>query len=372
CLLFSFVIVFFCAAISSFATETDRPGTFFSDQQIEKAQQIKERYGIDTIFLYTDQLSEETDQLRQFTKDYLIQNQITNKYFVLAENPEYYYYEWSEDLDDVFHSIDGTYIVNSISYDESGNLLSPGDAEDLYYDLLAKMLENRTNCPYKYIIDQAGVLTDAEEKEINNTLISFREKNKFDLVVVLTNGVSNSDRMPFADDYYDYNGYAKDGALLLVNINEFDTYTKGNSWISTSGSCIDLISSDDISDIGSDLTPLLLDGNYFEAVNKFPDLVNRTIKAQKVGTYGAMGAVTAAVCVIVAFIYCGKLKRQLKSVQDAIDANDYIVGNSLNIARAYDHYLYSHVTKTERQSKSSSGSSSHTSSSGSSHGGGGF
>ncbi len=224
--------------------------------------------------------------------------------------------------------------------------------------------------PYPYINDQADVLTEEQERALDEKLGSFSRENALDLVVVLASGIDTEyDRMTFADDYYDYNGYAEDGALLLVNLDALGCYTRGNSWLSTAGSCIDRITPEDISDIGAELTPLLLNGSYYEAVSLFPDLVGNVLQAHRTGNLGIMGLIALVVGFIGAFAYTGKLKKQLKSVSDAANANSYVVDHSLTVTRGYDHFLYATITKTKKESKSSS---SHTSSSGSSHGGGGF
>ena len=51
-----------------------------------------------------------------------------------------------------------------------------------------------------------------------------------DLVVVTANTLGGKSPMEYADDYYDYNGYTDDGALLLVSMEDRDW------WISTKGS----------------------------------------------------------------------------------------------------------------------------------------
>lgn len=233
--------------------------------------------------------------------------------------------------------------------------------------------EYGANCPYKYIKDQADVLTDSQENELEDILTEFRENNKFDLVIVFANCVETYDRMSFSDDYFDYNGYGygngRDGALLLVNVAKDKTYSVSNSWISTSGRGIDFINDDDISEIGSKLTPLLLNGSYYNAGKLFPTLVKSGIDAKKTKSYAIIGIISLIVSIIVAFIYCGKLKGDLKSVKLATNANEYAVPGSLKINRSYDHFLYANVSKTRRESKSSS---THTSSSGRTHGGGGF
>ena len=221
-----------------------------------------------------------------------------------------------------------------------------------------------------FVYDQDGVLTDAQEQTLNDKLTAFREKNQFDLVIVFANGVL--DRKSYADGFYDQNdfgyGKSKDGALLLVNVGPDHTYTKSNSWISTCGSGMELIPDEDISDIGAELTPLLLEKKFYEAADRFADLADAKIHEAKVGRILRTVLITAAVCTICAFIYCGKLKRQLKSVHFAADANNYVVENSLGITRAYDHFLYAHVSRVAKESNSSHSSGS----SGSSHGGGGF
>lgn len=371
--LMTFVIAISCVSISAFAVDTSRVGTFYTDKQVAQAKDIKDKYDIDAVFYCTNESMEDANALAVATSEYLAKNKLTEKYFIFSLSSDYYYYTWSDDLKDVFHSVDGDYIADTIFDNESVSSVSK--FEDEYYKILSNMLENRTNAPYKYIKDQAGVLTDEQESKLNEKLTAFKEDNNLDLVVVLTNGIDNGsvyndDRMAFADDYYDYNGYDKNGALLLVNIESGTTYTSGNSWISTSGKCIKLISDDDISSIGSKLTPILGAGEYYDAVDRFPDIVSGVISGNKMHNAGIIALITFIVCIIGAFVYTGRLKRQLKSVGDATDANNYIVDNSLNISHAYDHYLYSHVTKTAKESKS--GSSTHTSSSGSSHGGGGF
>ncbi len=355
----------------TFALETTRPGTFFTEEQVAKSQEIKDKFGFDAILLYAEDQANDFDTLNRYKDSFIEKSGINEKYFVFAFNNEYYCYEWSDDLDEVFHSIDGIYIAKSIAHDN----LSPSEIEDGFFDIIIKMTENRLSAPYKYIKDHAGVLTDSQEKAINEKLISFYKDNDADLVVVLTNGLDNGDyynddRMDYADDYYDYNGYSKDGALLLVNISAFDEYFSKNSWISTSGKFIGRISDDDVSDIGSKLTPILENGDYNRAVNEFITLVEKDIKDDNAQSIGSLVLIVIVVSVIVAFVYTGRLKKELKSVQSATEANDYLVDNSLVLTGSYDHFLYSHVTKTAKSS--SNGSSSHTSSSGSSHGGGGF
>ncbi len=135
--------------------------------------------------------------------------------------------------------------------------------------------------------------------------------------------------------------------------------------------------------------PQLSSGNYYEAFNTLVDKSAEAMEAYKTGgefppeytseissgskePYNPATGVAAFIIIglIVAFIYTGILKGQLKSVRYAANANNYIDENSVDINVSKDTFLYASVTKTVRETKSSGGgSSTHTSSSGRSHGG---
>lgn len=365
------IAVFVCAPV--FGAEDSIPA---ENEAINKASlAIKEKYGIEAylICIFDDETPSDAANI-------LIEEEgISTNYIVLAVSESLYYCEWSEDLDTVFNHGDDDYILYSIiDYNDDGKVVfNPESMSTKYYSLLDTMLCNRLNNPYKYIADQAGVLSDTEKKAIDDKLQAFREENEYDVVIVTVTGISPDDRMEYADDYYDYNGYGygddKDGVLLLVNIDAGNEYFQGNSWISTCGKLIDPIDDDAVSSIGGELTPLLLEGKYYDAVNLFPDLI-----CEEVSDYNRSKVIfivffAGIFSVIVACLYTNKLKKALKSVRYADNANDNIVDGSMSISRSYDNFLYSHVSKTARpSSSSSSSSSSHTSSSGTSHGGGGF
>lgn len=234
---------------------------------------------------------------------------------------------------------------------------------------------NSSPSQYKYVVDLADVLTDEEEKALNDAIVKAYEQNGYDLVILTTKGVDPDYRMSTADDYYDYNDYCGDGALLLSNFQDDGTYVPGNSWISTSGSCINAITDEDIQDLGSFITVDLELGDYYEGFEWFVSETQQIVKDNYVSTRGKKLFIVVASTIIVgligAFVYTNKLKRQLISVEEARDANNYLVDGSLNITKARDIYLYSNIVKKEKP-KNDSKSSTHTSSSGSSHGGGGF
>lgn len=235
----------------------------------------------------------------------------------------------------------------------------------------ASFAEEEATATKNYVIDLADVLTDEDEQRISESIVEAIEDCKMDIVVVTVEDLEGKSTMEYADDYYDYNGYDEDGVLYLLHVED-GIYSRGNSWISTSGKAIDAIHDDDIQDIGSDITPDLLEGNYTAAILEYVSQAHSLIKQSTSINFKKMAAWAIIVGVIVMVIVNNILKGQLKSVKEATDASNYIVDGSISVLGSYDHFLYSTVTSTKRQNSSSSGSSTHTSSSGNTHGGGRF
>ena len=57
------------------------------------------------------------------------------------------------------------------------------------------------------IVDDANVLTEAQEDKLLSYINKVSEDNSFDLVIVTINTLNNKDVTAYADDYFDYNGY---------------------------------------------------------------------------------------------------------------------------------------------------------------------
>lgn len=225
-----------------------------------------------------------------------------------------------------------------------------------------------------YFVDTADLIPDENEGEIELLLNTFSAKNKFDLVVVTIEDTQGKSLMEYADDFFDYNGYGygkkHDGVLLLIRVHD-GVYTRGNCWVSTTGKGIDVFSDEDIQNVGKEITPYLLNSEYSNAITSFVSCSEEQIKSYKSSNTFFVLGVAVVIGLIGAFIYTRSLKNKLNSVRQARDASNYIVDGSIAVSNQYDHFIYSNVVRTAKQS-SSSGSSTHTSSSGTTHGGGGF
>ncbi len=210
------------------------------------------------------------------------------------------------------------------------------------------------------LVDNADVLTEAEEQNVLSVLDRLSEKHKCDIVIVTTNDTGSKTMMEYADDYFDYNGYSENGVLLLVNMKQRDM------WISTCGTCIDEIPDDDV--LFNQFTDYISYGEYEEGFIAFAKACSDELSPNIL----ACIVVAVVVGLIVALVGTGILKKQLISVKKNDNANSYVREGSLNLTVNSDRFLYKNVSKTVRQSSSSSrGTSTHRSSSGRSHGGGG-
>lgn len=355
------------------------------------AQDIKDEHGVEVILLLTD----EDVSINSLVEDYENENGLPKSYFLLAITSQYYRFDWSSNIEMMVQKGDDSMIIGDVvRYDNDGNpILDPDTVAENYFLCMKQYFDDNMSAEtrepidqtattsnytstFRYIQDQAEVLTKNERADLNNAFKEFAANKEMDLVVVFTSGLDPSQRQSYADDFFDDNGYGvgedRDGALLLVNVKADGSYSEGNAWISTSGAMIDLLSDERISEIGSEITPMLVAGQYAQAAEAYKDKVSNYLVATTAKSIGIKVLVTLLVAIGIAFLYTTTLKGQLKSVQDAYEANDYVVDNSMKITNQYDHFLYADVVSVKIEKEDKGGSSTHTSSSGNTHGGGGF
>lgn len=232
---------------------------------------------------------------------------------------------------------------------------------------------------YPRLFDGADLLTDPEEEKLLQKLDEISARQDCDVVVVTTTGTHGYTVQEYADDFYDFHGYADDGVLLLISMAERDWY------ISTKGYGMTAINDDGWPYIGEEITPQLSDGDYYDAFAHFADLCDQFItqaKTDKPYTRSTLPKkplskswiiIAAVIGLVVGGMVSSSMKGKLKSVRWQPNANQYLRQNSLHLTDSRDTFLYTTVTRTEipRESSSRSGGGSHSSSSGSSHGGGG-
>ena len=236
---------------------------------------------------------------------------------------------------------------------------------------------------YERVQDLAGLLSDNEEASLVTKLNELSERQKMDIIVLTTDTLNGKTPRDYADDIYDYGnfgyGESRDGALLLISIEDNDWY------ISTCGYGITVFTDAGIEYIGKQIKGDLSDSNFASAFDKFADLCDEFITQARTGKpYDVrnlpkepLSLIWIPIAIVVGFVLSlnieGRMKAKLKTVRFQAAANSYIKDGSLNITESREMFLYNTVTRTAKpkDSDSGGGSSTHTSSSGSSHGGGG-
>jgi uncharacterized protein len=227
------------------------------------------------------------------------------------------------------------------------------------------------------LVDGADLLASREEERLLTKLNTISEKYGMDVVIVTTDTLEGKTPSAYADDFYDYNGYADDGVLLLVSMEDNDW------WISTTGYGISAFTDAGIEYLGELFVPDLSNGDYAEAFESYADNCDAFIARSKTGDpYDSYNlpkepfnlffnlAVCLGIGLLIGVIVTAIMKSQLKSVRSQSGAADYVKTGSMNITQRQDLFLYRDVRRVEKP-KSSSGSTTHRSSSGRSHGGGG-
>lgn len=232
-----------------------------------------------------------------------------------------------------------------------------------------------------YMVDDAGLLSDAQAATIETQLSELSKKQGIDFVVFTENNPDISSPANAADDFFDYNGYGTgadhSGALLYINMATRDCY------ISTCGYAITAFTDAGLDYMIAQIAPSLSDEDYVSAFETYISLCDDFMEQAKSGEpydrndmpKGAFPflryfIISLAVGGAIGLIYVLVLRSQLKSVAPNESAADYMVPGSMHLTKSREYFLYHTIHRTQRaQNQSHGGSSTHVSSSGVSHGG---
>jgi len=225
------------------------------------------------------------------------------------------------------------------------------------------------------IVDNAGILSASQKEDLQRLTGSIFQTYKFDLVIVTERDIGRTSPMVYADDYYDYNGYGPDGCLFLQVTGSRDY------WISTSGAGMEILNDYAFGKLERDIVKFLSAGNNYDAYLAFIQdwelFLSLDRNYRSYNFFYEWNYVLVAVSWVVAFliglIVVQVWKKGMNTALPQRAAAGYIVPGSLVFRVRKDDFLYSTVTRTQRQTESGSsgGGGIHTGSSGRSHGGGG-
>ena len=242
------------------------------------------------------------------------------------------------------------------------------------------------------LYDNGGILTGSEQSEIESLCDEYSQKADADIIILTENGI-DTNRKTFIEDFYDSNDTVlTDSIILLINMDPDNRGVEVQGY----GQAEFNLSDSRLEKILDDITPMLKDGNYYDAMKEYvlkaehymnsgPDTdyqhteqdnanynenyYEDSQKAKKINIpvllliSAAIGGITVGV---MAYRSGGKM---------TVSQGTYLSeGNSRILAR-HDRYIRTSTTKTKRPDPSSGSSGSSggggVSSGGSSHSGAG-
>lgn len=250
-----------------------------------------------------------------------------------------------------------------------------------------KQINAALKTPYvnskELVYDFATLFTDDEIEHLKEKTHEISLKEKYSIVIVTVFSLGTKTPMEYADDFFDYNDFGKDGILLLISIGSRDVY------ISTSGEGQLLFDNDRVENAISQITPSLSNGFYGTGASKFLTLVDRAFEKgisdkmslctinDDLGNYTCKKPLPLIFIILgsilVSFLTTFFITKKYKRIKMAKDAQTYLSRDEKDFYEKKDTLINTRTTRTYISSSSSgsSGGSSHSGSSGGSHGGGG-
>lgn len=233
------------------------------------------------------------------------------------------------------------------------------------------------------LVDDADLLRSDQEELLTEKLDRISSEGECDVAIVTVNSLGDKTSTEFADDFYDYSGYgmgdSDDGIMLVISIEERD-------WAITAHAFGIYAFTDAGQEyIMNKVTPLLIEGEYDGAFNKFADQCDDFIIQARNGEPYDSGSLPKwyttktlffwiipclIASAVISSIHMRREKRNLRNVKRKAGARDYAGGTKLTAKS--DRFLYKTVTRTlivDDDELGNSGSSTHISSSGEVHGG---
>ena len=408
----------FCLSAGGVCVSTDETLTDEETQTLEAMHRsLRERYGIEAFFLI-DYGYEGGEDFHRYAKAYLTENAETEDALVFAVSSSTFYINARGKAGELLEDDDLDLLYEAIEEaDEAGEQYL---AAVRFYGALDRLLaeragtapaEEQTQAPGAVpgaveipdeispvrgdrLVDQAELLSEADETALRQKLDSISENLQFDVMIVTAAHIGSRTPMEFADDYFDYNGFGYgetfDGCVFLVSMAERDW------WISTCGFGETALTDGYFMEYirYSKVITKLSNGDYSAAFNAFADVVNDFVTEAKTNEpyspthryhewkYKVAGVAVSLSLGLLSGWLVMKKKRDgyVGVIQKKGEAAAYLVG-PVQLVDSKDTFLRSNVTRTRRVTQSSGSSSasrssysssgSHTSSSGRSHGGGG-
>ncbi len=233
------------------------------------------------------------------------------------------------------------------------------------------------------LVDDADLLTDAEEAQLLTKAAELSSKHGVDIVMHTARSTGGLYSRTYADQYYYYNNYGfgenYDGILLVIFKQGSTVYSR----VSAEGAGAINLTDVNLDRLESRTEGYAEDGQYYKAFDWWlcqVDHMRRTGRVSRsIASWGIWTAIEAAVASIVGGIGLGSAKSKMRTPTVKTNANAYVAADGVGIRSVRDDFINTTITRRYDpvKTKSSGGgggssySSSYHGSSGSSHSGSG-
>ena len=213
------------------------------------------------------------------------------------------------------------------------------------------LLPARAQSGKNYLWDRGGTLTDSQRVQISAKLEKVSAERGCDVAIATVYSLGGRDVQRYAHELYDTHGCgqgsSRDGILLLIAVSEreYAFSTNGFVYESFTNAALDLLQ--------DDLETLLSADDYMGAIEAFIDDCDRLLEMAREGkAYNPFPWIILPISLILGFVIAlvsvNSMKRKLRPVRPAADAECYVREGSLNLRDSRDVFLYSTVTKVPR------------------------
>ena len=229
------------------------------------------------------------------------------------------------------------------------------------------------------VVDDAGILDEEEFEDLEEQAERICDEYDFSYVIFIDNDTHGLSKEVYSADFLYYGGYGIGDDYSAVCF--FLSLEPGNrGWRTTSiGSYQDIFTEDVTYTIDEIVDSDMRDGDYYEAIKKQADYIEETLaegKNEGKSIYetdfevqsGSGGRsklkfflgwpliVGIIISLVIAGMVLEEMKRKMR-VRAAVNANEYLAKDSLNIRNKSVKLIYFTVTRREKPEKSSGGSS---------------
>lgn len=243
----------------------------------------------------------------------------------------------------------------------------------------------------QYVVDQADLLTDQENTELNDLAQTLSQTYQTEILIAAVdqlNGLSAQEYAVFLNSEQGF--WDTDHAILFLLAREEREW-----YIATFGNAISIFTDYGLDTLGEAAVPYFSEGSYYDGFAVYLTMLPEYFQAWELGepidnysyapdslydapvqkkTFWSVLPVSLLIGVAAAAVSLLVMRSAMNTKRRQHSAGDYLTAGSYHLRTQQDIFLYSNLSKTRRQentgaSRSGGGSSIHRSSGGRSHGG---